>query len=1047
MTRRIPYVAAGVLHRPDRPDLPAVALDTPAWWSWLDDPTTRSFAFHDAVGSFTARKEQRQRGGAYWTAYRRVQGKLVSAYLGKSAALTRERLTMAAARLAQPSTQVPNQQPLPSFTPSSPHPIPASAAPLQTAKLAEPRLHSTVVPRPLLIARLAAGLTAPLTLIAAGAGFGKTTSLALWLQQADLAFAWVTLDTEDNDPGRWLRYLIAALKNLAPTIGTTTLALLASPQPPPLESLMTMLINDLAALAQPSLLVLDDYQVITTPAIHQALQLLIDDLPTQLHLVIATREDLPLPLARLRAHGQLVEIRADDLRLTSDEAAVFLADIMGLVLSPSDVAALTARTEGWIAGLQLAALAMRDHVDRDSFLASFTGSHRFVVDYLMEEVITRLPAHLQAFVLQTAILDQLCGPLCDAVLGQEVRDLRLEETVDTSLKPQASSLTLEELERRNLFLVPLDEQRVWYRYHQLFRDALRQRLASSVPPHTMATLPRRASQWFAQHAATGGSAYAEAAVRHALATADDDYAATLIEQHAPALVRRGEALTVQGWLAQLPPSVIPNHPRLALINAWILGLIGQLDAAEQLLEQALSGNIAAPSQDTVTEADLLRVMIARWRGDPVRALELAQRAVRQIAPDNLALHALGTYVLGVAALDHADDTTARQLLTEVATLPVAEALQMTLCTLSRLSVLSLHRGQLTQALRVSDQAAHFIASERDLSPLTGLTYLARGEVLCERNDLDAAQQQLITGLELLQRSADHYMLVRGVVALARAQQAQGQDAAALATFDYAESWLAQRHIQSPLSHICLAAHRTRLWLRQGNLDAAGRWVQAYEEAMNGALETLQQLTRVRIDLAVARRGAPEAALQHAAALLEQQQALAAVRGWQGDLIEIRLHQALVYQAQGDQPRALTALSQALSLAEPEGYVRLFVDEGAPMEVLLRATDDMLRRDPTAYPALRTYVRRLLRVFLSVTAAHTESAAHRTPSVILMEPLTDRELAVLRLLINGRSNKEIAQELVVAPGTVKRHVSSILRKLHVVSRLAAVARARDLGLVS
>src|SRR6266540_1958674 len=440
MTRRIPYVAAGVLHRPDRPDLPAVALDTPAWWSWLDDPTTRSFAFHDAVGSFTARKEQRQRGGAYWTAYRRVQGKLVSAYLGKSAALTRERLTVAAARLAQPSAQVPNQQPLLSFTPSSSHSIPASAAPLQTAKLAEPRVHSKVVPRPHLMARLAAGLTAPLTLVAAGAGFGKTTSLALWLQQADLPFAWVTLDTEDNDPGRWLRYLIAALQTLAPTIGTTTLALLASPQPPPLESLMTMLINDLAALTQPSLLVLDDYQVITTPAIHQALELLIDDLPPQLHLVIATREDPPLPLARLRAHGQLVEIRADDLRLTPDEAAVFLADVMGVALSPSDVAALTARTEGWIAGLQLAALAMRDHMDLDSFLASFTGSHRFVVDYLMEEVITRLPAHLQAFVLQTAILDQLCGPLCDAVVGLEARDLRLEETVDTSLKPQASSL-------------------------------------------------------------------------------------------------------------------------------------------------------------------------------------------------------------------------------------------------------------------------------------------------------------------------------------------------------------------------------------------------------------------------------------------------------------------------------------------------------------------------------------------------------------------------------------------------------------------------------
>jgi LuxR family transcriptional regulator, maltose regulon positive regulatory protein len=1047
MARRIPYVAAGVLHRPDHPDLPAVALDTPAWWSWLDAPTTRSFAFHDPAGTFTARKEQRQRGGAYWTAYRRVSGKLLSAYLGKSAALTRERLTAAAARLARRSDVATAQDPSVSLSVSTPHPVPTLAAPLLATKLAGPAVRPKLVPRPHLIARLTAGLTAPLTLVAAGAGFGKTTSLALWLQQTGRATAWVTLDAGDNDPGRWLRYLIAALQTLTPTIGTTTLALLASPQPPPLESLLTMLINDLSALAQPSVLVLDDYQVITTPAIHQAVELLIDDLPPQLHLVIATREDPPLPLARLRAHGQLVEIRADDLRLSPDEAAMFLADVMDLALSPSDVATLTARTEGWIIGLQLAALAMREHADRESFLASFAGSHRFVVDYLMEEVISRLPAHLQAFVLQTAILDQLCGPLCDAVLGLEASDVRLDEAISTSLKLQGSSLTLEELERRNLFLVPLDEQRVWYRYHQLFRDALRQRLASSAPPHTLATLHRRASQWFAQHAATGGSAYAEAAVRHALATADDAYAAALIEQHAPALVRRGEALTVQGWLAQLPHSLLAIRPRLALINAWILGLIGQLDAAEQLLEQAVSGNTAAPAQDAVVEADLLRVMIARWRGDPVRALELAQRTLPQIAPDNLPLHALATYVLGVAALDHADDTTARQLLTEVATLPVAEALQMTLCTLSRLSVLSLHRGQLSQALRVCDQAAHFIASEHDLSPLRGLTYLARGEVLCERNELDAAQQQLTIGLELLQRSADHYMLVRGAVALARVQQAQGQIAAALATFDYAETWLAQRHIQSPLSHICLAAHRTRLWLRQGNLDAAGRWVQAYEEATNGALESLQQLTRVRVDLAVVQRAAPEAALQHAATLLEQQEALAALRGWQGDLIEIRLLQALVYQAQGEQPRALAALSQALSLAEPEGYIRLFADEGVPMHALLRAADQMLRRDPAAYPALRTYVRRLLNVLAPAVAAHAESAEHSTPSPILIEPLTDREQAVLQLLIAGRSNQEIAQELVVASGTVKRHVSAILRKLHVVSRLAAVARARDLGLMS
>jgi len=474
--------------------------------------------------------------------------------------------------------------------PSSKRPavlLPGEPLPAQilTTKLYVPRTRPTLVPRPRLTERLNAGLSGMLTLIAAPAGFGKTTLLSDWLPTAGRPAAWLALDAEDNDLSSFLHYLVAALQTIAPAIGNAALALLRSPQAPAPEALITALLNDIAgptdgAAFPPSILVLDDYHVITAPPVQQAAGFLVEHLPPQLHLVIACRAKPELPLARLRARGQLCELRADQLRFTAEEARTFLTKTMGLPLVDADVAALEERTEGWIAGLQLAALALQDRADRSGFVRTFSGSNRYVLDYLVEEVFNRQPPHIQIFLLQTSILDRLCGPLCDAVVGREASDVGLVDDARRSSLSASSQLLLEQLERANLFLIPLDDERQWYRYHHLFSEVLRKRLTHGGHGDFTAALHRRASTWYEQQ-----GLIAEA-VQHALAAGATDQAARLVEQASLTMMQRSELQTLQRWIEALPTDLVRARPWLALRYAWLLRLNGDLPAAEAWLRDA-----------------------------------------------------------------------------------------------------------------------------------------------------------------------------------------------------------------------------------------------------------------------------------------------------------------------------------------------------------------------------------------------------------------------------------------------------------------------------
>ncbi len=559
MAKMTPIVQGDTLAYQQQGHDQVLVVDTPDWYAWL--ATASTFAFTSDISSFTVRKERagNKRGGWYWKAYRTQHGKLSSIYLGKSEALTLERLNEAARTLAHVSGIA-----AASGTARADMASPARSSvlndPLLATKLHIPRPPSQLVRRSHLIERLQQTVERQLTLVAAPAGFGKTTLLSTWLQEAPVSTAWVSLDSEDDDPTRFWSYTLTALDAVHLGLGAIGLPLLQSSQPPPLEIILTAIINSLATLSGDVVLVFDDYHVINAQSIHASVTFLLDHLPARLHLVIATRADPPLPLARLRTRGQLVEIRSTDLRFTREEATSFLNQTSGMEFSTEDITALETRTEGWIAGLQLAALSLQGRKDIANFMQAFTGSHRFVVDYLTQEVLTRQPAEVQSFLLQTAILERLCGSLCEAVTGEP-----------------AGQAMLERLEEANLFLLPLDDERQWYRYHQLFAEMLRQRL-QRMHPDRVAQLHQRASAWYAQHELIGE------AIHHALAAADFAQAARLVEQAFNSLVRRGEIATLQRWVAALPDELVRSRVEVAVLQGWLLFVSGKHEAAEQHLQ-------------------------------------------------------------------------------------------------------------------------------------------------------------------------------------------------------------------------------------------------------------------------------------------------------------------------------------------------------------------------------------------------------------------------------------------------------------------------------
>jgi LuxR family transcriptional regulator, maltose regulon positive regulatory protein len=905
---------------------------------------------------------------------------------------------------------------------------------LLATKLYVPRPRPEFLSRARLLERLAEAVARDLTLVCTPAGFGKTTLLGEWARSSTRPVAWLSLDEGDNDPARFWRYVAAALDQVRPGTGARVGALLRGPEPSALEAVVAAVINELAAQSGEILLVLDDYHLIQAPRVHQSLEFLLEHLPASLRLVVASRADPPLPLARLRARGQLAELRQRDLRFTPTEAAALLRTAVGPELPEAAVAALAERTEGWVAGLQLAALSLRGHGDVTAFVEGFSGSHRYVLDYLAEEVLDRQPKPLRAFLLETSVLERLSGPLCAAVTGRA-----------------ESQLLLERVERANLFLVPLDEERRWWRYHQLFADLLRARLPQEQPER-VAELHRRAAAWSEAHGLV------DDAVRHALAAGDAAWAAWMVEQHFDAVVRHAEGATLDQWLAALPAELVRSRPRLRLAQAvWAL-IGGRLDEVEPLLEdaeRALAASGDAPYEPSVGRAAslvanapasiaLMRADLARRRGDAESTTAFGQRALSHLTEDDRALRLLVDWYLAVGdwlrgRLPEAEDA----LTGLVAAQRAAGEHYLAVRPAYDLGQVQRARGHLGATLRTYQQTLEIAVDAGRPLPPAGMVHVGLAEVLYERGELQAALNHASQGVGLCRHLAYNLPLSAGLAILAWIRHAQGDRAGAAAALREAERVAPNSAAVGLMNPI--PALRARLALAHGEAAEAARWA---KERGLGA-DDQPSYPREREYLVLTRVLLAERASAQALGLLERLHAEAAVQGRTGSVIEVRALQALARAAGGDQAGAQAALAEALVLGAPEGYLRVFIDEGPSMAALLHK---LLRGRRQARPAAvvtapRDYLARLVDAF-EQAGLPIRPPIGRGGVVVpgLVEPLTARELEVLGLLADGKPNQTIAEELVVTLDTVKSHVTLIFDKLGAANRTQAVSRARELGLL-
>ena len=891
--------------------------------------------------------------------------------------------------------------------------------PLLSTKLHPSQARPKLVRRSRLIDSLTRDPGRRLTLLSAPAGFGKTTLLNEWSRdqaQGGRSVAWVSLDEGDNDPVRFLSYLVAALRKAGEEgFGEGVLAALRSPAPPRMEAVLGALINELADLPGEVAVILDDYHVIDAESVHRIVSFLLERLPEGMHLVISGRVDPPLPLARLRARGQMAELHAADLRFKPEEAAAFLDHAMGLDLSAADVAALEQVTEGWIAALQLAALSMRERKDVSGFIQSFSGSHRDVFDYLAEEVLERQPERVQSFLLKTSILDGLNGPLCDALTGSD-----------------DGQHTLERLERENLLVVPLDDERRWYRYHHLFADFLHGRLERERP-ELLAPLHLRASEWYEENAQVAD------AVRHALSAGDYERAARLMEQGMDQTWYRGEVVTLLGWLRKLPGEAMRRRPLLLVWYASALMLVGRLDDVESLLGEAESVADAGESEDGADREHLLatiaatRSMHARFRGDAQDAIEQARRALALLPEDNLNPRPFAAITLAQAYQAAGDLEAAIATFAEAGALGRAAGHDyVALSSMAAEANLQLARGRLHEADDVLRSALGF-AAERgaELLPAVGSVRIGMGELCYEWDDLDTAERHLTEGVELAGRTGDIEILMWGHVTLSQVRLAQGDAEGALAASREAER--VARASDTDHTIVDAAVWKARLHLARGDLATATS-EQQRAVGVGEVRRYSQELERLMLARLLIARNKPDEALRVLAQLHETVESV-------DRKIMILTLQALALQAEGEKERAVQTLAEALVLAEPEGYVRTFVDEGPQMAELLPGVLEAQQRGYLDPPLPAHYLRKLMAVLERDAADAAPRAAGQQ-----IEPLSEREREVLQLIAAGKSNRRIASELFVSVGTVKTHVNNAYRKLDAHSRTQAVARARELNLL-
>lgn len=911
--------------------------------------------------------------------------------------------------------------------------------PLLHTKLYIPQLPSNHVARPHLIQKLNQGLKSKLTLVAAPAGFGKTSLLSEWVHQSAQRIAWLSLDKDDNDLARFLLYVIAAIQEIDERFGLELQTSLQAPQPPPIEILLTMLVNEIDTIEDDFYLVLDDYQVIKTPAIHNALNFILNHAPPHMHLIIASRADPFLPLPRFRARGQMIELRADDVRFTPRETAAYLNHVMGLGLSADHIASLQKRTEGWIAGLHLAALSMKGMENPAQFISTLIGDDRYIIDYLVDKVLAQRPSGTKEFLLKTSILERMNAPLCDAVTGQG-----------------NSKETLSALDQANLFIVPLDNRRHWYRYHRLFADLLRQRLDESYPPSEITCLHQLASRWYEQNDHLFKS------IEHSLAAEDYKNATRLIERGSVQIFATSQLVTLTRIWDQIPQEHLLNQPKLCMIFSWAwlaTGHPNEADACLQLVERSIGARVKDLSAENKTGDDLspevhgalveisvVRAQIAINQGDIAKALKLSQLALPLLDDEKgpylynhpVVSRTVVNFSLGLAhefmgELDAAEDalTEALDLGKEQGNFHIVSVAYGHLAKIHRI------RGQIQSAEQLCKQGLLDLTEMAGgRTPMSGLLFSELGLIQYEQNDLKLAQDSFQEAINVAKPWAFWEGLIPAYSGLARVRQAQGDTEGAFEALDELESLgkMSPEHVM-PI----VKSSRARLWASEGHLTDALDWVHAVGIDVGDEISYPQEgdfILFTRILIAAKR-------WDEADRLMGRLVTAAETGKRNGRLIELLVLKAILLEAQSKREEALEVITRALELGEPNGYIRTFLDEGAAMvELLNRALSRGIEPD---------YVKVLLTVFRSETKHERRGTTDGDASIVLppsplVEPLSDRELEVLRLLKTELSGPEIARELTIALSTMRTHTRNIFSKLNVSNRRAAVRRAEELELL-